>query len=65
MMWPDLWAAIALLLIFEGIMPVAGPHFYRRRLLEVAQLPDAVIRLFGLFSLIGGALLLYWVRHAH
>ncbi len=62
MNWGDLWAALALALVLEGIMPVASPTFFRQRLIEVVQLSNSAIRVLGLLSLIGGALLLYWVR---
>ncbi len=64
MIWEDLLAAFALALVMEGIMPVASPSFFRRRLQQVVDLRDGAVRAIGLFSLIGGALLLYWVRHA-
>jgi uncharacterized protein len=60
--WSDLAAALALLLVFEGLLPFLVPHRYRRYLLEVAQLPEGTLRLFGLISVLLGLALLGWVR---
>ncbi|AHK78441.1 hypothetical protein M911_03745 [Ectothiorhodospira haloalkaliphila] len=61
-MWSDLLAALALLMVIEGLLPFINPAGLRRTLLEVAQLPDSVLRGVGLASLVLGALLLWWVR---
>ncbi|ANB02507.1 DUF2065 domain-containing protein [Ectothiorhodospira sp. BSL-9] len=61
-MWSDLLAALALLMVIEGLLPFINPAGLRRTLLQVAQLPDSVLRGVGLASLILGALLLWWVR---
>lgn len=62
-MWlQDLLAAIALLLIIEGIMPFLNPAGMRRALLLVSQLNDRTLRFAGLTSMVLGCLLLYVVR---
>jgi uncharacterized protein len=60
--WSDLAAALALLLVFEGLLPLLVPHRYRRYLSEVARLPEGTLRLFGLISVLLGLALLGWVR---
>lgn len=62
MLWNDLLAAVALLLVLEGLMPFLNPAGLKRTLLQVAQLPDRVLRTVGLVSMILGALLLWWLR---
>nr|WP_083838722.1 DUF2065 domain-containing protein [Ectothiorhodospira sp. PHS-1] len=62
MMWSDLLAALALLMIIEGLLPFLNPAGFRRGLLQVAELPDNVLRGIGLFSLLTGALVLWWIR---
>lgn len=62
MLWADLAAALALLLVFEGLLPFLMPHRYRQYLLEVAQLPESALRIFGLIAVILGLALLTWVR---
>ena len=64
MHWNDLWAAFALYLVLEGLMPFANPGGMKRALLRLSQLDDGTLRMAGLASMIGGALLLYFVRSA-
>lgn len=61
-MWSDLIAAIALLLILEGIMPFVSPDRLKRTLLEVARLDNRTLRIIGLISMSIGLAVLYWVR---
>ena len=61
-MWNDLLAALALLLIIEGIFPFLSPQGVRQTLEQIAQLPQHVLRGVGLVSMIAGAVLLYFVR---
>ncbi len=62
MNWGDLWAAIALLLVLEGLLPFLSPPFYKRNLAQLLQLPDRTLRLLGLGSMGLGLVLLYVVR---
>jgi len=64
MHWNDLWAAFALYLVLEGLVPFANPGVMKRTLLQLSQLDDRTLRVAGLASMIGGALLLYLVRSA-
>ncbi|MGD9000608.1 MAG: DUF2065 domain-containing protein [Granulosicoccaceae bacterium] len=61
-MWHDLLAAIALVLVIEGIMPFLSPDGWRRMMLSVSQLDDRALRLAGLISMLAGAGLLYLLR---
>ncbi|MFA7097030.1 MAG: DUF2065 domain-containing protein [Gammaproteobacteria bacterium] len=61
-MWRDLLAAVALLLVLEGILPFANPQGMRRAWQMMAQLDDRSLRTAGLISMGLGLLLLYWVR---
>ncbi|MGI9305098.1 MAG: DUF2065 domain-containing protein [Gammaproteobacteria bacterium] len=61
-MWNDLLAAVALLLIVEGIIPFLSPQRFRQTLEQIAQLPQRVLRHVGLASMIAGVVLLYFVR---
>lgn len=58
----DLLAAIALLLVIEGVIPFLNPSGIRKVLLSVSQLSDGVLRFAGLTSMILGCLLLYAIR---
>jgi uncharacterized protein YjeT (DUF2065 family) len=61
-MWNDLLSALALILVIEGVMPFLSPGTLRRSMQQLAQLPDRVLRVIGLSSMVGGVLLLYIVR---
>lgn len=61
-MWSDLLAAVALMLVLEGIMPFLSPAMLRRTLLAAAQMDDRTLRLTGLASMVAGVVLLYLVR---
>ena len=62
MAWNDLWAAFALYLVLEGLMPFANPGGMKRTLLSLASMEDKTLRRIGLASMIAGAFLLYLVR---
>ena len=62
MHWGDLWAAFALYLVLEGLMPFLNPGAMKRTLLQLAGLEERTLRMAGLASMIAGALLLYFVR---
>lgn len=61
-MWQDLLAAVALLLIIEGLMPFLSPASLRRTLLNVVQMKDQALRIGGFVSMMAGLVLLYIVR---
>ena len=62
MQWGDLWAAFALYLVLEGLMPFLNPGAMKRTLLQLAGLEERTLRIAGFASMIAGALLLYFVR---
>ena len=64
MHWNDLWAACALYLVLEGLMPFANPGGMKRALAQLSQLDERTLRVAGLVSMIAGAALLYAVRGA-
>lgn len=62
MPWSDsLWVACALLLVFEGFLPLVAPALWRRLFLQLAQLRDGQIRFFALCSILLGIFLLLWL----
>lgn len=61
--WQDLGAAIALLLIFEGLMPFFSPDRLRRTLDLIKQLDDSQLRRLGLSLMVVGVIILYLVRY--
>jgi len=61
-MWQDLWAALALMLVIEGILPFANPAGFRRLLRMAGEMDDRSLRNGGLFTMLAGLVLLYLVR---
>ncbi len=56
-----LWAALALMLVFEGLFPFLSPGGWRRTFQQILQLRDGQLRFFGLVSIalgLGGLWLL-------
>jgi len=62
MMWHDFLAALALVLILEGILPFLNPARMRQTLLLAAQLNDSSLRFIGLTAMVLGCVMLYLVR---
>ncbi len=61
-MLDDLLAALALMLVVEGILPFLNPAALRRTLQTVGEMDDRSLRIMGLVSMLAGVLLLYLVR---
>ena len=55
-------SAVALVMIFEGIMPFLSPALWRKVLLMVVAKSDQVLRTMGGVSLCAGTLLMYMVH---
>ncbi len=53
-----LWAAIALVLVFEGLVPLVAPARWRRTVTQLTQMRDGQLRFFGLVCVIFGLILL-------
>ncbi len=62
MILDDFLAALALVLVIEGLMPVAFPEVWQRTMRAMGEAAPETIRKIGLGSLIAGAVLLYLVR---
>ncbi len=60
--WSDLLAALALVLVIEGMVPFLNPQSLRRMLETVTQLDDRTLRIAGLVSMLLGVVMLYIVR---
>ncbi len=63
MEWADLIAAVAILLIIEGILPFLSPGRSRRVFEQMSRLPDRELRFAGLVGMLVGLGLLFYVRH--
>lgn len=58
----DLFAALALVLVIEGILPLLSPNGYRTALQSMLQQDDHMLRRIAIGSILAGLLLLYVVR---
>ena len=61
MNWHDLLNAMALLLIFEGLLPFASPTSIKKLYKTMVETPESSLRLMGLASIVAGLVLLYIV----
>jgi uncharacterized protein YjeT (DUF2065 family) len=55
------WAALALVLVIEGLLPLASPGGWRRMFSQILQMHDGQIRFVGMCSVLTGLLLLWFV----
>ena len=51
-MWQDLWTALALMLVIEGILPFASPRGFREMMRMVGEMDDKALRNGGLFTML-------------
>ena len=52
------WAALALVLVFEGLFPLLAPRAWRNTFHKLLELKDGQLRFFGLCSFVLGLVLL-------
>ena len=62
MQWSDLLAAIALLLVLEGVLPFLKPSAMRGISRKLEALSDQQLRVAGFISMLAGIVLLSIVR---
>lgn len=62
MNWADLWAALALVLILEGLLPFISPRGYRNMVQQMATMPEKMLRNVGLGLMLAGVVFLVLVR---
>ena len=55
-------AAVALMLVFEGILPFVAPRLWRETMRRVGELTDGQLRFMGLGSMLAGLAVLLLVR---
>lgn len=61
-MTATLLAALGLMLILEGLMPLFLPQAWRDTFKRMIELKDGQLRFVGLLSILGGFLLLYFAQ---
>jgi len=62
MNWSDLLAALALVLVIEGLLPFINPRSYKNTMQQMLSLPEKTIRMIGFGSMLAGVIMLYLVR---
>jgi len=55
----SLLAALALILVLEGVLPFLAPALWRETFRKMTEMSDGQLRFVGLTSMLGGLLLLY------
>ncbi|MBL7003583.1 MAG: DUF2065 domain-containing protein [Gammaproteobacteria bacterium] len=62
MNWDDLFAALALVLVIEGLMPFISPAGYKENMSQMLKMSDSGLRAVALGSMVAGVFFLYLVR---
>ena len=60
----SLWAAFALVLVVEGLLPLLAPRVWRDSFRKLVLLTDGQLRFIGLVSIVIGLIAFGLVRHA-
>ena len=58
----SLFAALALMLVLEGILPFLAPSLWRETFRKMTEMSDGQLRFVGLTSMMGGLLLLFLIN---
>jgi uncharacterized protein YjeT (DUF2065 family) len=53
---------VALVLIFEGMLPFLSPRIWRRAMQQMLMQTDRALHIMGFVSMVMGVMLLYWVH---
>jgi hypothetical protein len=62
MNWNDLFAALALVFVIEGLLPFINPSAYKSTMMQMATFPEKSIRMIGLGSMVVGVVFLFLIR---
>ena len=60
----SLWAAFALVLVLEGLLPFVAPRLWRESFAKLVTLSDGQLRFVGLASILMGLAGFWLVQHA-
>ena len=58
----DFLAALGLVFVIEGVVVAAFPHAARAAMLNAAQSPERLLRIFGIAAAFAGVLIVWLVR---
>ena len=60
-----LFFSLGLLFVFEGFLPAVNPKFWKQLITNITDLNDNKIRVFGLFSMVIGAIIIAIVHQLY
>lgn len=60
--WSDLIVALGLVLVIEGLIYAVFPGGVRRLAMELPNLPDTILRTFGIVVLVAGVCVVWIMR---
>lgn len=60
----DLWAALCLAFVIEGLILFAAPNMWKRNAAQMLAMPSRLLRRIGAGVLVVGLVALYFVRAA-
>ncbi len=58
----SLLAGFAMMLVFEGLLPLLAPKAWRETMRQIAELRDGQLRFIGLLSMAAGVVMLLMVN---
>jgi uncharacterized protein YjeT (DUF2065 family) len=62
MNWTELFSALALVMIIEGIIPFISPQGYKNTMQQMLAMPESTLRAVGLCLMLVGAASLFFIR---
>lgn len=60
----QLWTALALVLVLEGLLPLVAPRVWRESFRRLTDLTDGQLRFVGLAAIAAGIVALLVIRNA-
>ena len=60
----ELWTALALVLVLEGLLPLVAPRVWRESFRRLTELTDGQLRFVGLAAIAAGIVALLVIRNA-
>ena len=61
-MWETILVALALMMVFEGVLPFISPSAMRKAILQILQMSDNTLRLIGAISMFSGLALILMIK---
>lgn len=62
MNWTELFSALALVMIIEGIIPFLNPKGYKNTMQQMMSMPESTLRVLGLGLMIVGSISIFFIR---